>query len=198
DRNGGGRPRTAHGMIEELTRTVSSNSTTQRDVTAYAADVSIDSTSSAAQDRHNEFSHVVELIRWLEMSPPYEAIGQVVVAAAELELHLIGLALDLGLPAEKAWFRDKRAKYLKSSKALPGDILERIGRSFERRDLIVHGVWINRFGRGEAFARLDRAALGKKLRGSRVSRDDLDDLRAELAKLADLVEARRPRMDSAE
>jgi transposase-like protein len=32
-RDGGGRPRTAHGMITSLTRTVSNNSTTQRDVT---------------------------------------------------------------------------------------------------------------------------------------------------------------------
>jgi len=144
--------------------------------------------------RYKDAARVDELIKYLEAGPPYEAVGKVVVAAAELELNLIGLSLALGIDPKKAWYREKRGTFLRSREALPRDILDRIELTAEGRDLISHGVWMNLFDRGQAFLRPDKENLGQNLRGRLVTAEDLAAWRADLLELNELVEAERRRL----
>lgn len=144
----------------------------------------------------NAATDVDELIKYLDKKPPYEAIGKVVVASAELELNLIGLALQLGIDPKKAWYRDKRAKFLRSTAHLPADVLDRIEATAEGRDLLSHGVWLNLFARGQAFVRPDKETLGENLRGRLVEEDQLQGWHEELVRLNGLVEAARQQTSS--
>ena len=143
---------------------------------------------------YNDVARVDDLIKYLDEEPPYEAVGRVVVAAAELELNLIGLALDLGIEPKMAWYRDKRTQFLRRSGALRDDVLARIAASTESRDLLSHGVWMNLMSRGQAFLRADKESLGQNLRGRLVTPEDLSSWRYELLELVSVVEEARRRV----
>lgn len=152
------------------------------------------SDASSPHTPDHDAARVDELIRYLEERPPYEAVGRVVVAAAELELNLIGLSLDLGIDPKRAWYRDKRRKFLRQSSELPTDVLDRIDASAEGRDLVSHGVWLNLLERGQAFLRPDKESLGENLRGQLVTLDDLAAWSQQLLGLNAIVETERRRI----
>ncbi|RYJ07678.1 MAG: hypothetical protein EON52_00025 [Actinomycetales bacterium] len=131
-----------------------------------------------------------ELIRYLEASPPYEAVGMVILDCGELELNQIKLALLLGQDSDAARHRDKRWDYLKKHSGLDASIVTRIKTVTAHRDLLAHGAWIHLFNQGEAFVKPDRADLTSDLKGRKVSAQDLRDWSNELRVLSEFLEAK--------
>lgn len=137
--------------------------------------------------QENEWSDLREFVDWLETSPPYEAVGRVIVQGARLTLGLLELCVAAG--AERAevpkWGATQSIKYLRK-KDFDGELLDECDAALKNRNALAHGVWFNAFGRGQAFLKHDRDLGG--FSGPLINEAVLEEWSRTLLRLADLVE----------
>ena len=133
----------------------------------------------------------LEDVQWfmnfLAEEPPYEAIGKVIHAGADLESGIFSLCTHYGLTHAKAWRKDvaERVKWLKNNTPLDSSILDRVAPAVEKRNLLAHGTWI-RFKDKRGFLKYEKEDPGN-LRGQLVDADVLEDWRSDLQDLADYM-----------
>lgn len=124
---------------------------------------------------------------FLSEEPPYEAIGKVIHAGADLESGMFTLCTHYGLTHAKAWRKDiaERVKWLRNNTPMDADILNRVVPAVENRNLLAHGTWI-RFRDRRGFLKHDKDEP-ENLRGQLVDSKILEDWRSELQDLADYM-----------
>lgn len=131
---------------------------------------------------------VLAFLDFLNQEPPYEAIGRVIHAGSDLDAGLFALCRHYGVQHDKAVHMRiaGRVELLTKKSGLPVGVLERIAPAMENRNVLAHGTWLNTPGGIQAFMKPEKAAPDK-LRGPVVDADVLEEWRAELQDLADIV-----------
>jgi hypothetical protein len=100
---------------------------------------------------------IQSFLDFLSKEPPYEAIGRVIHAAADLETGIFQLCRSRGLAHDKVYRKDagERVKWLKVNSSLDHAILDRVGAALQRRNLLAHGQWLHVKG-SDIFVKIEK------------------------------------------
>lgn len=136
----------------------------------------------------NDWSELQRFSDWLDQTPPYEAVGRVIIEGARLSLGLLEFCVKQGASRAEVskWGAAQSMRFLRKN-GIDSDWLTRCERALENRNALAHGVWFNAFGRGEAFIKHTRGS--ESLSGPVVNDSILREWSDALSGLADEVEA---------